>query len=156
EGSTPGPAPGLAPEPAPGVPPEGEAPPAEPAAPPEPAAPSDATPAPDALGAHLADPLWFRKTMFGDKGKVLDTKRSTADEQGRFSSLLRFELADTTVEQCAEQIQGLVGSEITSLQREAKPNGRVQLKGNTERYEATFVCGSAEGKTIAYVSYSWT
>lgn len=108
-----------------------------------------------ALGAHLADPRWFRKTMFGDEGKVLDTKRSQADEQGRFSSLIRFELPTMKPEGCADHLQALVKDEIPEVTRETKAEGRIQLSGNTDRYKITFVCGENEGKTIAYVSYQW-
>lgn len=117
-------------------------------------------PAPSAgnngLGGNRADPGWYRKTIFGDKGKVLDTKRSEADDQGRFSSLIRFELTDMTSEDCADHLEGLVGKEVTNLKREAKAGGRVQLSGSTDEFKVTFLCGTAEGKTIAYVSYSWT
>jgi len=136
----------------------------------DPSAPSAADPAPTEaagpppapagspkqLGQHLADPGWFRKTMFGDGAKVLDTKRSEADDQGRFSSLIRFELSDTTVEACADHLQEAVASEVTNVQRKAEPNGRIQLSGSTAKYEITFVCGESGGKTIAYVSYQWT
>jgi hypothetical protein len=109
-----------------------------------------------ALGAHLADPRWFRKTMFGDNAKVLDTKRSQADDAGRFSSLIRFEIPDMKPEGCADHLQGLVKDDVPNLQRETQPDGRVQLTGNTDRFKLTFICGETEGKTIAYVSYQWT
>ena len=109
-----------------------------------------------ALGAHLVDPRWFRKTMFGDAAKVLDTKRSQADEQGRFSSLIRFEVPDMKPEGCADHLQALVKDDVPEVKRETKPDGRVQLSGNTDRYKITFICGETQGKTIAYVSYQWT
>lgn len=109
-----------------------------------------------ALGAHLADPRWFRKTMFGDAAKVLDTKRSQADDAGRFSSLIRFELPDMKPEACGDHLQGLVKDDVPNLERKTEPDGRVQLTGNTDRYKLTFICGETEGKTIAYVSYQWT
>jgi hypothetical protein len=109
-----------------------------------------------ALGAHLVDPRWFRKTMFGDTAKVLDTKRSQADDQGRFSSLIRFEIPEMTLEGCADHLQALVKDDVPEVTRETKPDGRVQLSGSTDRYKLTFICGEAQGKTIAYVSYQWT
>jgi hypothetical protein len=109
-----------------------------------------------ALGAHLADPSWFRKTMFGEAAKVLDTKRSQADDAGRFSSLIRFEIPDMKPEGCADHLQELVKKDVPNVQRETKPDGRVQLTGTTDRYKLTFLCGEAQGKTIAYVSYQWT
>lgn len=121
-----------------------------------PAAPPVAPTEPSALGANRADPGWFRKTMFGDKGKAIDTKRSQADDQGRFSSMIRFEVTDMTLEDCAKHLEGAIGKSITNLERKDLPNGRIQLKGSTDRYTATFMCGTAEGKTIAYVSYAWT
>ena len=117
-----------------------------------PSAPTD----PKALGAHLADPSWFRKTIFGDEGKVLDTKRSEADDQGRFSSLIRFELTDKTVDACADHLEGLVKKDVPNVERKTQPDGRVQLSGSTDKYKLTFLCGDAKGKTIAYVSYQWT
>ncbi len=131
--------------------PKAEAPgPADAKAPP--AAPSG----PKALGAHLADPGWFRKTIFGDEGKVLDTKRSEADDQGRFSSLIRFELTDKTVDACADHLEQLVKKDVPNVERKTQPDGRVQLAGSTDKYKLTFLCGDAKGKTIAYVSYQWT
>jgi hypothetical protein len=109
-----------------------------------------------ALGAHLVDPRWFRKTIFGDAATVLDTKRSQADDQGRFSSLIRFELPTMTPEGCADHLQALVKDDVPEVVRETKPDGRVQLSGNTDRYKITFICGQDKGKTIAYVSYQWT
>lgn len=109
-----------------------------------------------ALGAHLVDPGWYRKTLFGDEAKVLDTKRSQADDQGRFSSLIRFEVPNMTLEGCADHLAAAVKSEVPEVKRETKPDGRVYLSGATDRYEITFVCGQNEGKTIAFVSYQWT
>jgi hypothetical protein len=109
-----------------------------------------------ALGAHLVDPHWFRKTLFGEAGTVLDTKRSKADEQGRFSSLIRFELPTMSLDACADHLQGAVKEDVPAVTREIKPDGRIQLSGKTERYEITFLCGQHEGKTIAFVSYQWT
>lgn len=109
-----------------------------------------------ALGGHMVDPRWFRKTMFGEAGKVLDTKRSQADAEGKFSSLIRFELTDMKPEGCADHLETLVKDEIPAVKREPKPDGRIQLSGNNERYKITFICGEAEGKTIAYVSFQWT
>lgn len=109
-----------------------------------------------ALGAHLADPRWFRKTIFGNDAKVLDTKRSKADDQGRFSSLIRFELPNMNPEACADHLQGVVKEDLPAVERETQPDGRVQLSGSNERYKITFICGEAEGKTVAYVSYQWT
>lgn len=108
------------------------------------------------LGAQRVDPRWFRKTLFGDESQVIDTKRSQADDQGRFSSLIRFELPDMTPEACADHLAEAVAKDIPAVERTAEANGRIQLKGSTDRYSITFICGQAEGKTIAYVSYQWT
>ncbi len=126
---------------------------------PTPAPTAAGTPPPTdgkALGRQFADPRWYRKTMFGDKGKAIDTKRSEADDQGRFSSLIRFELTDTTVQACADQLVEAIKDDITNAKRDAKPDGRVQISGSNDRYTVTFMCGEASGKTIAYVSYAWT
>ncbi|MEM7157148.1 MAG: hypothetical protein AAF799_30125 [Myxococcota bacterium] len=139
--------------------------PAAPAAAPTPApAPAAApeaasTPQPStddnpALGRQFMDPRWFRKTMFGDKGKALDTKRSEADEAGRFSSMIRFELTDTTVEQCADELTKQVQGDIPTIERTEK-DGRITMRGDNGEFEITFMCGEAGGKSIAYVSYKW-
>lgn len=120
------------------------------------------TPAPAAekaaagdLGQQRVDPRWFRKTLFGDEGSVLDTKRTQADEQGRFSSLIRFELAEMDVAACADHLTAAVKDDIPALDRTGQ-DGRVQLKGEGKGYSVTFMCGEANGKTIAYVSYTWS
>lgn len=125
--------------------------PTPPAAPPTAGAAAVADP----LGQHMTDPLWFRKTIFADKGTVLDTKRSEADDQGRFSSLMRFELDGMQVEGCADHLTELVSADVPDIERTSK-DGRIQLTGNTRDYTITFMCGEAKGKTIAYVSYAWT
>lgn len=136
--------------------------PAAPVAPPTPAAPTAPPAAPDAqapaagdLGQARVDPGWFRKTMFGDQGSVIDTKRTEADDQGRFSSLIRFELSEMDVNGCADHLAGMVKEDVPALERKPQ-DGRVQLEGNGDGYSVTFVCGEAQGKTIAYVSYRWT
>ncbi|MEX1367917.1 MAG: hypothetical protein AB1Z98_32610 [Nannocystaceae bacterium] len=136
--ATPTPPPAPAPEPAP-----------------EPAAPAAESSAPANLGENRIDPRWFRKTIFGDKGNVLDSKRTEADEQGRFSSLIRFELTDMDVEGCADHLEGMVKDDIPTVERKPQ-DARIQLEGSTADYSITFVCGEANGKTIAYVSFTWT
>ncbi len=127
-------------------------PPTPDAKPPAPPSPADSK----SLGAQFTDPGWFRKTMFGDKGKALDTKRSEADEQGRFSSFIRFELDGLDVGGCADHLEGLLKEAVPNLTREPLAEDRIQLKGNNERYRVTFQCGANKGKSIAYVSYEWT
>ena len=147
-------APPVADAAAPPTPVEAAAPPTPP---PSPAVPS--TPAADGgpkdLGAQRVDPRWFRKTIFGDEGKVLDTKRTEADAQGRFSSLIRFELEEMDVAACADHLEKLVADDIASVERKTQ-EGRIQLEGKADDFTITFVCGEANGKTIAYVSYTWS
>jgi len=139
--------------------PEAKAPEAEPAtaepAVSEPAA-TETPDAADPLGQRFRDPPWFNNTMFGDKGNRVDFARSEANEAGLFKSHIIFELADgTTAEDCASTITEKL-KDIVELSREDQPDDRIQLKGSSERYDVTAVCGEGKGKMRAYVAYEWT
>lgn len=142
--------------------PKAEAPAADEVEAPEPAAsePAAADPsavaAADPLGQRFRDPLWFRETLFGDKGTKVDFARSEANEAGLFKSHLIFELADgTSVDDCVTMVTDKLKSDV-ELKREDKPDDRAQLTGSTERYDVTAMCGEAKGKMRAYVAYEWT
>lgn len=110
----------------------------------------------DPLGQRFRDPPWFRENMFGDEGTKVGFARSEANEAGLFKSHLIFELPEgTDLQKCSSMVQEKL-AKFTTLTPEEQPNDRMQLKGSTERYEVTAVCGEAKGKMRAYVAYEWT
>lgn len=132
--------------------------PQPPPATPEPVA--EATPDPTApaaadRGERFADPPWFRKTMFPDATSV-DFNRSGADNNGLFSSQLLFDLKEgTTAEDCAKVVEEKVSGSVKDLTRE-EADGRITIKGDTDRFKLIMICGAAKGVMKAYVSYQWT
>jgi hypothetical protein len=119
-----------------------------------PAAPVDPA---DPLGRRFADPAWFRRDML-EGAKAMDVSRSERTPAGLFSSQILLELpAGTTAEQCAEQLEKKVGSEVTNLVRtpDEKAPGRIKISGETSRYRVTLMCGEAKGVMRAYVSFEW-
>ncbi len=122
----------------------------------EPASSEPPPAAGDALGARFQDPPWFRKTLFGDKGKDVDFARSEANEAGLFKSHIVFEMAEgVTLDECVTLTTDKLKATV-EMTREDKPDGRVQLTGSTDRYDVTAMCGEAKGKMRAYVAYEWT
>lgn len=124
-------------------------------------APGSAAAAPvdpaDPLGRKFADPAWFRRDML-EGAKAMDVSRSERTPAGLFSSQILFELpAGTTAEQCAEQLEQKVGTEVTNLARtpDEKAPGRIKISGETPRYRVTLMCGEAKGVMRAYVSFEW-
>ncbi len=118
--------------------------------------PPPAAAAADPLGARFQDPSWFRKEMFGDEATFVDFARSEANEAGLFKSHVIFELAaGTTTDKCVEMVTGKLEGAV-ELTVEDQPNDRKQLKGTTDRYDVTAMCGDAEGKMKAYIAYEWT
>lgn len=110
----------------------------------------------DPLGARFQDPSWFRKEMFGDEATFVDFARSEANEAGLFKSHVIFELAEgTSTNECVTMVTGKLEGAV-ELTVEDQPEGRKQLKGTTERYDVTAMCGAAEGKMKAYIAYEWT
>lgn len=110
----------------------------------------------DPLGARFKDPSWFRKEMFGDEATYVDFARSEANEAGLFKSHVIFELAKgTTTDKCVEMVTGKLKGTV-ELTVEDQPNDRKQLKGTTDRYDVTAMCGEAEGKMKVYIAYEWT
>lgn len=124
-------------------------------APTEDAFPGDAS---DPLGKRFVDPTWFRKELFADATSA-KVSRSQRNEKGLFSSQILFDLpAGTTAEQCAQTLMDKVGKEVPNLAKseDAKMAGRLQIKGSTDRYSVTMMCGDAKGTMRAYVSFEWT
>lgn len=110
----------------------------------------------DPLGARFKDPSWFSKTMFGDEATFVDFARSEANEAGLFKSHVIFELAEgTSTEKCATMVTGKL-KDALELTVEDLADDRKQLKGTTDRYDVTAMCGAAEGKMKAYIAYEWT
>jgi hypothetical protein len=128
---------------------------AAPAADAPPSYPGDET---DPLGKRFIDPTWFRKELFANATST-KVSRSQRNEQGLFSSQILFDLpAGTTAEQCAETLMDQVRKEVPNLAKSDDPKspGRLQIRGSTDRYNVTMMCGDAKGTMRAYVSFEWT
>lgn len=111
--------------------------------------------APPDRGERFLDPPWFRETLFENATKK-DFKRSELDENGLFSSQFLFDLPQSeTVDTCVKTLQDKTGEWVKDLER-TDADGRVTLRGKTDRYETTFMCGEAQGVMKAYVSFRWT
>lgn len=109
---------------------------------------------PSDLGERFKDPAWFRKDAFPD-AKVIKFGRTEASAEGLFASQILFEFEGADVDACAEKVRGHVEPHVPGLQPDKGADGRITLKGHTDRYEVTLVCGAVEGKTKAYVGYRW-
>lgn len=111
--------------------------------------------APPDRGERFLDPPWFRETLFENATKK-DFKRSELDENGLFSSQFLFDLPESeTVDTCVKTLQDKTAEWVKDLER-TDADGRVTLRGKTDRYETTFMCGEAKGVMKAYVSFRWT
>jgi hypothetical protein len=103
----------------------------------------------------VPDPPWFSPAIF-PKATVTKKGRSPADDQGRFTSQILFQLPDgATIADCTDPLARAVEGVVTELGREEK-DGRVTLRGPAGDYEVLFICGEAKGKMTAFVSYHWT
>ena len=103
----------------------------------------------------LQDPAWFRPTIFPG-ATVLKEGRAPADEAGLFASQITLQLAEgTEIDACVEQLMAAVGAEVPGLTVEDQGDRR-SIKGATEHYKVTLLCGEAKGHMTAYVSYNWT
>lgn len=103
----------------------------------------------------LRDPDWFRPTIFPG-ATVLKEGRAPADEAGLFASQITLQLAEgTDIDACVEQLMAAVGAEVPGLTVEDQGDRR-SIKGATDHYKVTLLCGEAKGHMTAYVSYNWT
>jgi hypothetical protein len=103
----------------------------------------------------LRDPAWFRPTIFAG-ATVLKEGRAPADEAGLFASQITLQLADgTDIDACVEELMAAVGADVPGLAVEDQGDRR-SIKGATEHYQVTLLCGEAKGHMTAYVSYTWT
>ncbi|RMG96282.1 MAG: hypothetical protein D6705_11600 [Deltaproteobacteria bacterium] len=117
------------------------------------------TPAKPGPSQALRDPPWFHPNIYPG-ATVKKTGRSEADAQGRFASQILLELpAEANVDTCVSFAEKAIKPHVPSLAKtddaQAGP-GRVTLRGSTEHYEATVVCGEAKGTVRAFLSYRWT
>lgn len=104
--------------------------------------------------SSVSDPPWFSPAIF-PKATVTKKGRSPADDQGRFTSQILFQLPDgATIADCTDPLARAVEGVVANLAREEK-DGRVTLRGETVDYDVIFICGEAKGKMTAFVSYRW-
>ena len=128
-------------------------------------APSAPKAAPGAVGrADLRDPPWFRPNVWPG-ASVTKSGRTEADAMGLFASQILLDLPkDATVEKCVETLREKVVPHVANLAVDPKAPGapeRVTLRGQTEHYRATIVCGKVPAKgdapevVKAFLSYEW-
>ncbi len=143
---------------------QGAAPQTSPAPKDAPAAAPKAAPG-TAARAVLRDPPWFRPDVWPG-ARVAKTGRTEADAMGLFASQILLDLPQgTTVTQCVERLRGEVTPHVPDLAVDPKAPGapeRMTLRGQTEHYRATLVCGQVPGKggdapavVKAFLSYEW-
>jgi hypothetical protein len=101
------------------------------------------------------DPAWFRDDLFAG-ATVTTAGRTQKDEQGLFTTQMRFALAaGTTVAACLEVFEAALKGALPSYTREEGEDGRVTLRGSNADYDVIAICGTAKGEPSAYVSYRW-
>lgn len=107
-------------------------------------------------------PEWFKPDVL-PLSQVKSQGRSAPDANGLFASnLVLVTQVDLTPQKCIEALQHQIGAAITDWKEPVVTEDRVTVRGVTERYDATLVCGkvkdkdSGEMQTTASVNYRWT
>jgi len=110
----------------------------------------------DVPGDRFRDPPWFREDIVAG-AKLVKRSRTERDQQGLFTTQLLLEPpAGTSVDACVQQLEAAVRPHVSELARTQEPDGRVTLRGSTDRYQVTLVCGEAKGIMKAFVGLQWT
>lgn len=141
---TPAPAPAKKVE---STPPKPTAPPPTPEA-----APSEPT---ETIPEPAPPPPWFSPSAFEHVAIVRQDMAGTKVPSGETSSMIVLELpASTTPEQCIENFKAKL-AETVSQPPEASvmPQGHLSLRGKTDTYSYTVVCGIAKDKPTMFLSY---
>lgn len=99
------------------------------------------------------DPAWFSASLL--EGNVMQKSRSQADANGFFSSQILIETSGD-VDGCANALTEKIKGHVPALKRDTGADGRITVSGTTDEYEVTLVCGKADDKVRAYISYRWT
>jgi hypothetical protein len=134
------------------------------------AAPTDAAPEgpsssadPNAIDeSRFPTPAWFKPDVL-PLSQVKSQGRSAPDASGFFASnMVLVTQVDLTPQKCIEALKHQIGAAITDWKEPVVTDDRVTVRGVTERYDATLVCGkvknkdSGEMQTTASVNYRWT
>lgn len=104
----------------------------------------------------IPDPAWFSPAIY-PTATVTKKGRSPADDQGRFTAQILFQLPDgASLADCTDPLARAVEGVVANLDREQGADGRVTLRGQAADYDVVFICGEVKGKMTAFVSYRWT
>jgi hypothetical protein len=107
---------------------------------------------PDALAPP---PAWFDPGAFEHAAIVRQDMSASRLPSGKSASMIVLELvAGTTAEQCIETARAKLGESIPELPATTNtPQGYLELRGQTDAYEYTVVCGVAKDKPTMFLSY---
>jgi hypothetical protein len=97
------------------------------------------------------DPGWFRADLFAG-ATVIRQGHTRPDEEGQVAAQITLQLAEgATRDQCVATLQAAVIGDFTPELEEK--DGRIYLRGSTDRYTATLLCGEAKGRMTAFLSW---
>ncbi|PRP97571.1 hypothetical protein ENSA5_32640 [Enhygromyxa salina] len=123
---------------------------------PAPAANDEFSAQPTPEAAPSPAPPWFDPNAFEHVAIVRQDQRASKLPTGQSSSMIVLELpAGTTAEQCIENARAKLGETISDLPASATmPQGYLELRGKTDTFEYTIVCGVAKDKPSMFLSYT--
>jgi hypothetical protein len=123
--------------------------PTETLAEPPPAEPPPAEPPP------AAPPAWFSADAFEHAAIIRQDVAGTTVPTGETSSMIVLELPPAvTPEQCIENFKTKLAETVKEPPTQAvMPEGHLSLRGKTDTYAYTVVCGMAKGKPTMFLSY---
>lgn len=111
-----------------------------------------AAPTPKEMGPP---PPWFSPDAFEHTAIVRQDLSGAAVPSGETSAMIVLELpAGTTPEQCIENFRKKLAETVSEPPTQAvMPQGHLSLRGKTDAYAYTVVCGLANGKPTMFLSY---
>lgn len=105
---------------------------------------------------RFPDPAWFTPEIL-PMSTVKHKGHSKPRQDGTFSSSLLLEAPiDLSSSDCIAAMKQEIGDELKWAEDQTGADGRITVRGETDRYFATLVCGQVKGKTVASVNYTWT
>jgi len=97
------------------------------------------------------DPGWFRADLF-EGATVIRQGHTRPDDEGQVAAQITLQLAEgATREECVAALQAAVIGDFTPEMEEKED--RVYLRGSTDLYTATLLCGEAKGRMTAFLSW---
>jgi hypothetical protein len=111
-----------------------------------------AAPTPKEMGPP---PPWFSPDAFEHTVIVRQDLSGAAVPSGETSAMIVLELpAGTTPEQCIENFRKKLAETVSEPPTQAvMPQGHLSLRGKTDAYAYTVVCGLAKDKPTMFLSY---